>query len=70
MTPNTIKEVKVEWWENFENIRIDPGCDFVADNVEFETRVNNTWNFEDWLHSQNVLFWAWFEPVKVDKVNV
>lgn len=42
MTSNTIKEVKVEWWENFENIGIDPGCDFVADNVEFETRVNNT----------------------------
>jgi len=56
VTSNTVKEVKVEWWENFENIRIDPSGDFVADNIEFEAGVNYTLDFEDWFHRQNVRF--------------
>ena len=51
---NTVKKVKVERREYFEDIRIDPGCDFVSDYVKFESGVYYTLHFENRLHRQDI----------------
>lgn len=70
MAPDTVKEIKVKRWKNFQNVRVNKSRNFVSYDIEFKTWVNHTLNLKDWLHRQNIRFLPFVEPVKIHKVYI